>query len=291
MLEDLTCDLCLSHFQTTKGQVNLAWFLDNDNLLCPKRKPEYTEEEVNAAALKFFEASATEAKKEEAKNEPPPTLSPPTSNPAPPSPTHSLSAPPPNSNPDSQPLPDQFQCHSCKCWHDMPSVGFPFDKAQDTLFMDGWCAPFDDFYCDACKATGKAVILPHYSSPTSEGQNDFVDSDLVIMQSTNLMTLLKSKSNGQLDASHLTLGGYMQKIMAIRRSTAAAYALATINPQPLSPTSSPFPSTAHNSKLVSSPHSNIIPMAQKQISPVLKMGKRKQRTKGGAKLSRLGSMP
>ena len=51
-------------------------------------------------------------------------------------------------------------------------------------------------------------------------------------------------------------------------------ASATINPQPFSPTSSPFPSTSHNSKLVSSPHSNIIPMAQEQISPVVKMGKR-----------------
>ena len=173
----------------------------------------------------------------------------------------------------------------------MTSVGFPLEFCQDTPFMDSWCAPFNDFFCYECKAAGKAVTLPHYSSPTSEGQNDFFDSDLVIMQSTNLMALLKSKSNGQFDASHLTLGGYKQKIMAIRRSTAAEYASATINPQPFSPTSSPFPSTSHNSKLVSSPQSNIIPMAQKQISPVMKMGKRKQRTKGGAKLSRLGSMP
>ena len=53
-------------------------------------------------------------------------------------------------------------------------------------------------------------------------------------------------------------------------------ASATINPQPLSPISSPFPSTSHNSKPVSSPHSsNIIPMAQEQISPVVEEGKRK----------------
>ena len=44
----------------------------------------------------------------------------------------------------------------------------------------------------------------------------------------------------------------------------------TINPQPFSPISSPFPSTSHNSKPVSSPHSDIIPMAQEQISPVVK---------------------
>ena len=171
----------------------------------------------------------------------------------------------------------------------MTSVGFPLDKAQDTSFMDSWCVPFNDFFCYECKAAGKAVTLPHYSSPTSEGQTDFVDSDLVNMQGPNLMALLKSKSNGQLDASHLTLGGYMQKITAIRRSTAAAYASATINPQPLSPTNSPFPSTAHNSKLVSSPHSNIIPMAQKQISPVVKMGKRQILNRKN--ISRLGSMP
>ena len=141
------------------------------------------------------------------------------------------------------------------------------------------------------------MTLPHYSSPTSEEQNDFVDSDLVTMQSTNLMALLKSKSNGQFTLG-LTLGGYKQKIMAIRRSTAAAYApatkeeaSATIKPQPLSPISFPFPSNSHNSKPVSSPDPNIIPMAQEQISPLVKMGKRKQRTKGGAKLSRLGSMP
>ena len=112
----------------------------------------------------------------------------------------------------------------------------------------------------------------------------------------------------------------MRKMMAIRRSTAVAYATATIKhhcteykmtaktnssptsplraepkeetsatikSQPFSPISSPFPSTSHNSKPVSSPHSNIIPMAQEQISPVVKMGKRKM----DSKLSRLGSMP
>ena len=66
-------------------------------------------------------------------------------------------------------------------------------------------------------------------------------------------------------------------------------ASATINPQPFSPISSPFPSTSHNSKPVSSPHSDIIPMAQEQISPVVKMGKRNsamyKRKPFGSKLS------
>ena len=66
-------------------------------------------------------------------------------------------------------------------------------------------------------------------------------------------------------------------------------ASATINPQHFSPTGSPFPSTSHNSKPVSSPHSDIIPMAQEQISPVVKMGKRNsamyKRKPFGSKLS------
>ena len=113
------------------------------------------------------------------------------------------------------------------------------------------------------------MTLPHYSSPTLEGQTDFVDSDLVNMQSTNLLALLKSINNGRHDCWS-TPNEMTQKIMAIRKSTAVAYASATIKPQPFSPISSITPSTSHNSKLVSSPHSNIIPMAQEQISSIVK---------------------
>ena len=68
---------------------------------------------------------------------------------------------------------------------------------------------------------------------------------------------------------------------------------ATIKPQPFSPISSPFPSTSHNSKPVSNPHSNIIPMAQEQISSIVKKKKWKQRKRKPfeSKLSQLGSMP
>ena len=199
-------------------------------------------------------------------------------------PTPPLSAPLPNSNHDPQPLLNEIQCFACKSWCDMTSVGFPLEFCQDTPFMDSWCAPFNDFFCYECKAAGKAVTLPHYSSPTSEGQNDFVDSDLVTMQQTNLIALLKSMNDGRL-VNCPTPDRMTQKIMEIRKSTAAAYAQATkeeasatIKPQPLSPISSPFPSTSHNIKPGSSPHPNIIPMAQEQISPVVKMGKRKQRS-------------
>ena len=250
---------------------------------------------MNAAALKFFEASATEARKEEAKNEPPHTVSPPTSNPVPPPPTSPLSPPLPNSNHDPQSLPDQFQCHSCKCWCNMTSVGFPLEFCQDTPFMDSWCAPFNDFFCYECKAAGKAVTLPHYSSPTSEGQNDFVDSDLVIMQSTNMTALLKSMNDGRLDNCY-TIDQMTQKIMEIRKSTAAAYASATTKPQPSSPISSITPSSSH-SEHVSSPHSNIIPMTNEQFSASVKKKskgyQRKQINKkpSESKLSQLGSMP
>ena len=173
-------------------------------------------------------------------------------------PTPPPSAPLPNSNHDPQSLPDQFQCHSCKCWYNTTSVGFPLEFCQDTPFMNSWCAPFNQFYCPECKAAGKAVTLSHNSSPTSEGQTDFVDSDLVNMQGTNLMTLLKSINNGRLDC-WCTPNEMTQKIMAIRKSTAAAYASATIKPQPFSPISSITPSTSHI-KPVSNPHSNIIPI-------------------------------
>ena len=118
----------------TKEQVTLAWFLDNDNLLCPECKPEYTEEEENAAALKFFEASATEARKEEAKNEPPPTLSPPTSNPK------SLSV---MINEDELSLVnrygleeeyvDEIRCDLCECWFDEVEEAFCSDNNKEFL--------------------------------------------------------------------------------------------------------------------------------------------------------------
>ena len=85
-------------------------------------------------------------------------------------------------------------------------------------------------------------------------------------------------------------------------------ASATINPQPFSPISSPLPSTSHNSKPVSSPHSDIIPMAQEQISPVVQNGDKEdlfamcqskatgtrktiQRRKHMSDPTQLGSMP
>ena len=117
------------------------------------------------------------------------------------------------------------------------------------------------------------MTLPHYSNSTSEEQVDFVDSDLVNMRdSAKLLALQKSKCNSQLDDwDYPTINHKWQKIMAIHRSTAAAYATATIKPQLSSPISSPTPSTSHNSEPVSSPHSsNIIPMAQEQISKVMK---------------------
>ena len=210
-------------------------------------------------------------------------------------PTSPPSAPLPNSNHHPQPLLEEIQCYACKSWCDMTSEGIPLDRAQDTSFMDSWCAPFNQFYCPECKATGKAVTLPHYSSPTSEGQNDFVDSDLVIMQSTNLMALLKSMNDGRID-NWVTPRLMMQKIMEIRKSTAAAYASATTKPQPSSPISSITPSSSH-SEHVSSPHSNIIPMTnEKFLASVKKKSKgyqRKQINKkpSESKLSQLGSMP
>ena len=71
--------------------------------------------------------------------------------------------------------------------------------------------------------------------------------------------------------------------MEIRRSTAAANASATIKPQPFSPISSLTSSISH-SKPVSSPHSDIIPMALEQV--VAKKGKLKRISR-----SQLGSMP
>ena len=170
--------------------------------------------------------------------------------------------------------------------------------------MDSWCAPFNQFYCPECKTAGKAVTLTHYSNPTSEEQVDFIDSDLVNMDPTNLNALLKSKSECQLDDCDLTLGRCMcrgtpiqmtQKIMEIRKSTAAAYASATTKPQPSSPISSITPSSSH-SEHVSSPHSNIIPMTNEQISSSAKKKKgyqKKQinRKPSESKLSQLGSMP
>ena len=149
---------------------------------------------------------------------------------------------------------------------------------HDDSFLNSWCAPFNDFYCTKCIAAGKAVTLPHYSNPTSEEQVDFVDSDLVNMDPTKLRALLNSKCDCQLDVRDLTLGRCVcrgtpnqmtQKIMEIRRSTAAANASATIKPQPFSPISSLTSSTSH-SKPVSSPHSNIVPMTLEQV--VVKRG-------------------
>ena len=99
------------------------------------------------------------------------------------------------------------------------------------------------------------------------------------MDSTKLRALLKSKSDCQFDVCDITCLNLCwgspkmmtQKIMEIRKSTAAAYASATIKPQPFSPISSLTSSTPH-SKPVSSPHSDIIPMAQEQISPVVQNG-------------------
>ena len=117
----------------------------------------------------------------------------------------------------------------------------------------------------------------------------FINSDLVNMDPTNLRALLRSKSDCQLDNCGLTLGRCMcwgspnqmkQKIMEIRKSTAAAYASATIKPQPFSPISSLTSSTPH-SKPVSSPHSDIIPMALEQVKE--KKGKRVQRVRGQLK--------
>ena len=135
------------------------------------------------------------------------------------------------------------------------------------------------------------MTLPHYSSPTSEGQTDFVDSDLVNMQSTNLLALLKSINNGRLDRWG-TPNQLTQKIMEIRNSTAAAYASATIKPQPFSPNSSITPSTSHI-KPVSNPHSDIIPMTQEQISSIVKKKKGNLRKQIERKPfeSKLGSMP
>ena len=183
-----------------------------------------------------------------------------------------------------------MQCHACKSWCDLTSEGIPLDRAQDTSSMDSWCAPFNQFYCPECKTAGKAVTLTHYSNPTSEEQVDFVDSDLVNMDPTKLRALLNSKCDCQLDVRDLTLGRCVcrgtpnqmtQKIMEIRKSTAAAHASATIKPQPFSPISSLTSSTSH-SKPVSSPHSDIIPMALEQVV-VQKKGKRVQRVRGQLK--------
>ena len=187
---------------------------------------------------------------------------------------------------------EETKCHSCKSWYDLASVGIPFDMHHDDSFLNSWCAPFNDFYCTKCIAAGKAVTLPHYSNPTSEEQVDFVDSDLVNMDPTKLRALLNSKCDCQLDVRDLTLGRCVcrgtpnqmtQKIMEIRRSTAAANASATIKPQPFSPISSLTSSISH-SKPVSSPHSDIIPMALEQV--VAKKGKLKRISR-----SQLGSMP
>ena len=158
----------------------------------------------------------------------------------------------------------------------MTSVRFPLDKAQDSQFYISWCAPFKGFFCSECIDAGKAAILPHYSNPTSEEQVDLIDSDIV---STNikLMDLLRSlcDENDERDedffkTDYHTLGYIQQKIMAIRRTTAAEYAAecatATIKPQPSSPTNPSTPSTSH-SKPVSSPHfSNIIPNDIEQVT-------------------------
>ena len=170
----------------------------------------------------------------------------------------------------------------------MTSEGIPLDRAQDTSSMDSWCAPFNQFYCPECKTAGKAVTLTHYSNPTSEEQVDFIDSDLVNMDSTKLRALLKSKSDCQFDVCDITclnlcwgtINQMTQKIMEIRKSTAAAYASATIKPQPFSPISSLTSSTSH-SKPVSSPHSDIIPMALEQV--VVQKRKRVQRVRGQLK--------
>ena len=109
---------------------------------------------------------------------------------------------------------------------------------------------------------------------TSGNIIDFVDSDVVSMNmAPKLMDLLRSKCN--MSDGVYTLGEQRQKIMEIRRSTAVAYATATIKPQLSSPISSSTPSTSH-SKPVSSPHfSNIIPpMVQEQV--VVKKLKRRQ---------------
>ena len=114
-----------------------------------------------------------------------------------------LSAPLPNSN--QSPLPhNEMQCHACKSWCDLTSERIPLDRAQDTSSMDSWCAPFNQFYCPECKTAGKAVTLTHYSNPTSEEQVDFIDSDLVNMDSTKLRALLKSKSDCQFDVCDIT---------------------------------------------------------------------------------------
>ena len=105
VLEDATYISCQSRFKMTNEQIALAWCLDHENLFCTECKPEYTEEEENAALWKFLRTFTSEARNDEA-NEPPLTPSIPTSNPAPPLPT------PPKQTPSPSRIPTKPQSTS-----------------------------------------------------------------------------------------------------------------------------------------------------------------------------------